>query len=277
MQDCESLLVRNGFHHRFRSVVTLLLAGCCLAMQSGVARAQEDLITRVRSAVISEDYRKAIELSRELIEKFPQVPDGYQNLIYASSQVPPPRDRETILFLREKIRYYQAKEMPNYDHVFFYTMKRNTYRWESALSSARGDFDEAIATLDRLYQEGDRLSRVTADVTRGGEYAVRSEELKSKADALKARGYLEAALSDKESLREIGGDQIAASVHYTLSLVLNNSLGDFAGAITNLEAALEVEPSNSEYKRVMQIVRKNQETGAIEWISIRELRERLGL
>ncbi len=259
--------------HLQRVIFVLLLAA---SQVPSAAQCQDELIASVESALRSEDYTKAVGISKEIVEKYPHIAEGYHNFIYAV-YMNPPHGLKEIQFVRDTIREFQARKLPDYDHDFIHTVKRDTFRWESTRSLEQGDPEGAIEALDRLHAEGDPLSRTAANVLRGGVYATRYEQSKSRADAQRAKNFFLSALSDKESLRGIGDEKIIATAYYTLSMIENNAFGDFTQSEANIEAALAIDPSNEEYKEILSIVRENRSAGKIKWISIKELAERLGL
>jgi tetratricopeptide (TPR) repeat protein len=227
----------------------------------------------LKSAGQRGDFGKLREIIRNEMRRSPDVCGWYALFIATALKAHPDNDADLDELLAV-ISEYQRRKLSGHNDVYVLMARRMAYREKSDLAIARGEFDQGIAFLRKLALLGDPESQVQSNLHISFAYLRRYAKTQSRGDAAIVRTELRAALGNKAGLEKVIGDDqvLLANVRMMLGGV-ENDLGNYPAAVSELELAQSLDPSNSDIPRMLSTVRENLRGGGrgVRFVSIQDI------
>ncbi len=224
------------------------------------------------------DFATSREIVRKELRKSPNVCVWYVLLAGLALRSPLDNDAD-IDELLSVINEFQRRKLPSYDDSMILFANRRAYEWKSKLAIGRGEFDKGIAALRKLGLLGDPASKAESNLYIGFAYLKRYVKTQSRSDAAIVRDELRAALDNKVGLEKITDNDsgILANTRMLLG-AMENDLGNYRLAVSELELAQSLDPSNSEISKMLSTARENLQGGGkgVRFVSIQDIVDMLG-
>lgn len=233
----------------------------------------------LKSAGRRGDFGKLREIVRNEIRRSPDVCGWYALFTATALRAHPDNDADLDELLAV-INEYQRRKLSGHNDVYVLMARRMAYREKSDLAIARGEFDQGIALLRKLALLGDPESKAQSNIQISFAYLKRYVKTQARSDAAIVRSELRAALGNKAGLEKVIGDDnsMLANVRMMLGAV-ENDLGNYPAAVSELELAQSLDPSNSEIPAMLSTARENLRGGgkSVRFVSIQDIIDMLSL
>jgi len=219
------------------------------------------------------DVSKLREIVRNGILRSPDLCGWYALFVATAFKSHPENDADWDELLTV-INEYQRRKLSGYNDAYVLMAKRMVYREKSALAIARGQFDQGIASLRKLALMGDPESKAQSNLYISFAYFRRYAKTQSRSDAVIIRDELRAAFENKVGLEKVTDNDadLLANMRMLLGAV-ENDLGNYRVAVSELELAQSLDPSNPEIPKMLSTARENLQGGSkgVRFVSIQDI------